>query len=34
MPFAIGTDLMRKLRIYIASKEGRIYFTRAEPPAP
>ena len=30
-PFAIGTDLLRKLRIYIAPKEDTIYFTRAEP---
>lgn len=28
-PLAIGTDLLRRLRIYIAPKEGRIYFTRA-----
>jgi hypothetical protein len=32
-PFAIGTDLLGKLRIYIASREGTIYFTRAESPA-
>ncbi len=28
-PFEIGTDLLQQLRIYIASKEERIYFTRA-----
>jgi hypothetical protein len=32
-PLSIGTDLLRKLRIYIASKEGKIYFTRTEPAA-
>jgi hypothetical protein len=31
-PMNIGTDILRKLRIYIASKEGRIYFTRVEEP--
>jgi hypothetical protein len=29
-PFAIGTDLMKQLHIYIASKENTLYFTRAE----
>lgn len=33
-PMSIGTDLLRKLRIYIAAKEGKIYFTRAEAPPP
>lgn len=33
-PLSIGTDLLRKLRIYIASKERKIYFTRADSPAP
>ena len=33
-PLSIGTDLLRKLRVYIASKEGKIYFTRAGEPAP
>lgn len=33
-PLSIGTDLLRRLRIYIASKEGRIYFTRAAAPVP
>jgi hypothetical protein len=28
VPFVIGTDLLRQLRIYIASKEERIYFTQ------
>ncbi len=31
-PLAIGTDLLRKVRIYIATKESKIYFTRAEEP--
>lgn len=34
VPLSIGTDLLRKLRIYIASKEAKIYFTRVESPAP
>lgn len=33
-PFAIGIDLLRKLHVYIATKEHMIYFTRAESPAP
>jgi len=33
-PFTIGTDLLKRLRIYIASKEHMIYFTRVDPPAP
>lgn len=33
-PFSIGTDLLKKLRVYIAPKERRIYFTRVEPAAP
>ena len=33
-PFAIGTDLLRKLRIYIAPKEHTIYFTRADSAVP
>jgi hypothetical protein len=28
VPFVIGTDLLRQLRIYIASREERIYFTQ------
>jgi hypothetical protein len=32
-PFAIGTDLLRQLRVYIATKEHMIYFTRVEAPA-
>jgi hypothetical protein len=32
-PFSIGTDLLRELRIYIASKQEKIYFTRADPAA-
>jgi len=30
-PLSIGTDLLRRLRIYIATKEGRIFFTRVGP---
>jgi hypothetical protein len=30
-PFEIGTDLLQHFRIYIASQEGRIYFTRSAP---
>jgi hypothetical protein len=33
-PFTIGTDLLKRLRIYIASKEHMIYFTRVDSPAP
>jgi hypothetical protein len=33
VPFEIGGDLLRQLRIYIASKERKIYFTRAGTPA-
>jgi hypothetical protein len=33
-PFSIGTDLLRHLRVYIASTEGMIYFTRVDPVAP
>lgn len=33
-PFSIGTDLLRSLRVYIASKEGMIYFTRVDPVVP
>jgi hypothetical protein len=29
-PFSIGTDLLKSLRVYIASKEQRVYFTRVE----
>lgn len=31
-PFEIGTDLLRQLRIYIATKEQRVYFTRVGTP--
>jgi len=34
VPFEIGTDLLKQLRIYIASKEERIYFTRAASTVP
>lgn len=30
-PFAIGTDLLRQLRVYIATKEKMVYFTRVDP---
>lgn len=30
-PLSIGTDLLKLLRIYIAPREGKIYFTRAMP---
>lgn len=30
-PFSIGTDLLKKLRVYIASREKKIYITRADP---
>jgi hypothetical protein len=33
-PFAIGTDLLKQLHIYIATKEHMIYFTRVDAPAP
>jgi hypothetical protein len=33
-PFAIGTDLLKQLRIYIATKEHMIYFTRVDSPVP
>jgi hypothetical protein len=33
-PFAIGTDLLKQLHIYIASKEHMVYFTRVDPSAP
>jgi hypothetical protein len=33
-PFAIGTDLLKQLRVYIATKEHMIYFTRVDSPAP
>jgi hypothetical protein len=29
-PFSIGTDLLNQLRIYIATKEKLVYFTRAD----
>lgn len=29
-PFSIGTDLLKQLRIYIATKEKIVYFTRAD----
>jgi len=32
-PFSIGTDLMRKLRIYASVADKKIYFTRVEPAA-
>jgi hypothetical protein len=31
-PLSIGTDLLQRLHVYIAAKDGRIYFTRAEGP--
>jgi len=33
-PLSIGTDLLQRLRIYIAPKERKIFFTRAATPAP
>jgi hypothetical protein len=33
-PLSIGTDMLKRLRIYIATKEGKIYFTRAAEPVP
>ena len=33
-PLSVGTDLLRKLRVYIAPREGKIYFTRAGETAP
>lgn len=30
-PLSIGTDLLQRLRIYIATKEGKIFFTRVGP---
>jgi hypothetical protein len=33
-PFAIGTDLLRQLRVYIATKENMVYFTRVESGVP
>jgi hypothetical protein len=30
-PFSIGTDLMRKLRIYVSVADHKIYFTRVDP---
>jgi hypothetical protein len=33
-PFAIGTDLLRQLHVYIATQEKMIYFTRADSTAP
>jgi hypothetical protein len=33
-PLSIGTDMLKRLRIYIATKENKIYFTRAAEPAP
>lgn len=33
-PFEIGTDLLRQFRVYIASKDKRIYFTRVGAPPP
>lgn len=33
-PVSIGTDLLKRLRIYIAPKERKIFFTRAATPAP
>jgi len=33
-PLQIGTDLLQRLHIYIAAREGRIYFTRVAEPAP
>jgi len=32
VPFEIGTDLLRQLRIYIASEEKRVYFTQNAAP--
>lgn len=32
-PFAIGTDLLRDLRVYIATQEKKIYFTRVAQPS-
>ncbi len=31
VPMELGTDVLQKLRIYIASKENKIYFTRVGP---
>jgi hypothetical protein len=31
VPMELGTDVLQQLRIYIASKENRIYFTRVGP---
>jgi hypothetical protein len=33
-PFSIGTDLLGKLRVYIATKEEMVYFTRADSSTP
>jgi hypothetical protein len=33
-PVSLGTDLLKRLRIYIAPKERKIYFTRAATPVP
>jgi hypothetical protein len=30
-PFSIGTDLLKSLRVYIASREDTVYFTRVDP---
>ena len=32
-PFSIGTDLLKRLRIYVSYADRKIYFTRAEPVA-
>lgn len=32
-PFSIGTDLMRRLRIYVSAIDGKVYFSRAAPAA-
>ena len=35
VPFEMGTDLLKQMRIYLASKEERVYFTlNAAPSAP
>jgi hypothetical protein len=33
-PFSIGTDLLKSLRVYIATREDTVYFTRVDPVAP
>lgn len=34
VPLQLGTEVLEQLRIYIASKEQRVYFTLAKPAAP